>query len=77
MTQRFLLFLIPIAALTAPALAQQQEQDALRTKLSGEFTPRVSGELAKGPVPRLPDGKPDMSGPWVGGGSNDDMEREG
>ena len=33
--------------------------------------------MAKGPVPRLPDGKPDMSGPWVGGGSNDDIEKEG
>ena len=29
------------------------------------------------PVPRMPDGKPDLTGPWVGGGSNEDIEREG
>jgi hypothetical protein len=29
------------------------------------------------PVPRLPDGKPDMSGPWVGGGSNGDIGAQG
>jgi hypothetical protein len=46
-------------------------------RLSGEFTPTASPEIAAGPVPRLPDGKPDLSGPWVGGGSNDDIEHEG
>src|SRR5690242_2657822 len=30
-----------------------------------------------GPVPRLPDGHPDLTGPWVGGGSNADLEAEG
>src|SRR5687767_16005943 len=29
------------------------------------------------PIPRLPDGTIDITGPWVGGGSNDDIEREG
>ena len=29
------------------------------------------------PVPRLHDGKPDLTGPWVGGGSDADIEREG
>jgi hypothetical protein len=29
------------------------------------------------PIPRLPDGKVDLSGPWVGGGSNGDIERDG
>ena len=46
-------------------------------KLSGEFTPLASDEIAARPVPRLHDGRPDMSGPWVGGGSNDNIEREG
>ena len=27
----------------------------------------------KGPVPRLPDGHPDLTGPWEGGGSDNDM----
>jgi len=29
------------------------------------------------PIPRLPDGKIDLTGPWVGGGSNGDIERDG
>ena len=29
------------------------------------------------PIPRLPDGKVDLTGPWVGGGSNGDIERDG
>ena len=69
-----LLVFIAALALTASALAQGP---GIPAKLAGEFTPRVSEEMAKGPVPRLPDGKPDMSGPWVGGGSNDDIEKEG
>jgi hypothetical protein len=40
-------------------------------------TPLVSEADAKRPVPRLPDGRVDLTGPWVGGGSNADIEREG
>src|SRR3954471_19854337 len=29
------------------------------------------------PVPRLPDGKVDFTGPWVGGGTTQDIERDG
>ena len=39
-------------------------------------TPRISAADAARPVPRLPDGKPDLTGPWVGGGSNQDIERD-
>jgi hypothetical protein len=45
--------------------------------LAGEYTPTTPDEIVKGPVPRLHDGKPDLSGPWVGGGSNQDIERDG
>ena len=41
------------------------------------FWPHLSAALVNGPVPRLPDGKPDLTGPWVGGGSNADIERDG
>jgi hypothetical protein len=34
-------------------------------------------ELNSQPVPRLPDGKIDLTGPWVGGGSIADIERDG
>ena len=40
-------------------------------------SPTVPDAEAAGPVPRLPDGKPDLTGPWVGGGSNADIERDG
>ena len=60
--------------------AQERPRNAdeeLRAKLSGEFTPTASEEVAKGPVPRMADGKPDLHGPWVGGGSNSDLEMMG
>ncbi len=41
-------------------------------------SPTVSdAEATSRPIPRLPDGKVDLTGPWVGGGSNADMERDG
>jgi hypothetical protein len=40
-------------------------------------TPLISPADALRPVPRLPDGRVDLTGPWVGGGSNADIEREG
>ena len=40
-------------------------------------SPLVTGREAEGPVPRLPDGHVDLTGPWVGGGSNADIEKEG
>jgi len=40
-------------------------------------TPRISAADAARPVPRLPDGTVDLTGPWVGGGSNGDIERDG
>jgi hypothetical protein len=40
-------------------------------------SPTLSEAESVGPVPRLPDGKPDLTGPWVGGGSNADIERDG
>jgi hypothetical protein len=46
-------------------------------KLGTDWTPVASAEVAAGPTPRLHDGKPDLSGPWVGGGSNSDIERDG
>src|SRR6185312_8620602 len=54
-----------------------QPPAGLFTPLAGEFTPLAPADLASRPAPRLFDGTPDISGPWVGGGSNDDIEREG
>ncbi len=57
-------------------LVQAQAQDRVRSVSVGG-TPLVPDNLANGPVPRLADGKPDLTGPWMGGGSNADIEREG
>ena len=40
-------------------------------------SPLVSGPEADRPAPRLPDGHVDLTGPWVGGGSNADIEKDG
>jgi hypothetical protein len=41
-------------------------------------SPTISdAEATSQPIPRLPDGKVDLTGPWVGGGSNGDIERDG
>src|SRR5689334_6226439 len=37
----------------------------------------LQGDAVNGPVPRLADGHPDFTGPWKGGGSDADIEREG
>jgi hypothetical protein len=37
----------------------------------------TDAEATSRPIPRLADGKVDMTGPWVGGGSNGDIERDG
>ena len=46
-------------------------------KLGTDWTPIASAAVAALPTPRLHDGKPDLSGPWVGGGSNSDIESNG
>jgi hypothetical protein len=41
-------------------------------------SPTVSDtDATSRPIPRLPDGKIDLTGPWVGGGSNGNIERDG
>ena len=41
-------------------------------------TPSVpDAEASSQPIPRLPDGTIDLTGPWIGGGSNVDIELEG
>ena len=41
-------------------------------------TPVVpAAEATSQPIPRLPDGKVDLTGPWVGGGAIADIERDG
>ncbi|MBI4888286.1 MAG: hypothetical protein HY824_14425 [Acidobacteria bacterium] len=68
--------LVPIAlvGLTLGLMAQGREGTA-SVPVGG--TPLISAADAIKPVPRMPDGRVDLTGPWVGGGSNADIEREG
>jgi hypothetical protein len=73
--QRLLVLSATISGLTLPLLVPSHAQQVGQVQVGG--TPTVSADLVAGPVPRLPDGKPDLTGPWVGGGSDQDMERDG
>src|SRR6266849_10038186 len=73
--KKFLVFSATTVGLTLSLLVQSHAQQVGQVQVGG--TPTVSAALAAGPVPRLPDGKPDLTGPWVLGGSNADIEREG
>jgi hypothetical protein len=70
-----------LIAIALPLLATSYAQRGAGPGAVGQVnvggTPRISPADAARPVPRMRDGKPDLTGPWVGGGSNVDIEREG
>jgi hypothetical protein len=74
--RELLLVSLSIAALAASLLVQLQAQERVRSVPVGG-TPRISKADTNRPIPRLPDGKVDLTGPWLDGGSNDDIERDG
>src|SRR5436853_6766869 len=74
--KKFLVISATMISLTLTLLVQSQAQDRVRSVNVGG-TPVVPNNLVNGPVPRLPDGKPDLTGPWLGGGSNADIESDG
>ncbi|MBI2189797.1 MAG: hypothetical protein HYU37_22175 [Acidobacteria bacterium] len=68
----------------APPLHSQQAGGGAPGPASDEvpfiFLPSPTvpdSEATSRPIPRLPDGSVDLTGPWVGGGSNVDIELEG
>ena len=68
---RLLLVVAGLGLGLAPLHSQDQVQFILPR------TPMVSEADAARLVPRLPDGRIDLTGPWVGGGPIQDIEREG
>jgi hypothetical protein len=71
---------IGVIGVMCSAMAQetgQPREERFNPRLAVEFTPTAPDDIAKGPVPRMPDGRPDLHGPWVGGGSNQDIESQG
>ena len=69
---RRLLGISTMIAVTLPLVLHAQAQAPTNT--GGERARRV---VPTGPVPRLPDGKVDLTGVWLGGGPNGDIERDG
>jgi hypothetical protein len=74
--KRFSILVAVAGALVLSMLVHTKAQNRVTSIASGG-TPIVPDSEVNGPVPRLPDGHPDLSGPWLGGGSNADIERDG
>jgi hypothetical protein len=84
MRRRPALFLVLAVLALAPPLRSQQVGGGAPGPAKEEvpfiFLPSPTvpdSEAASRPIPRLPDGTVDLTGPWVGGGSNVDIELEG
>ena len=75
--KKYLGVFITVTALSMALLAQLHAQGNVgQIQVGG--SPVVPDNLVTSqPVPRLPDGKVDLTGPWVGGGSNGNIERDG
>jgi hypothetical protein len=65
-----------LACLLLPVAHAQQPKKWISRNTPPFGSTRISAEEAARPAPRLPDGKPDLSGPWVGGGVNNNFENE-
>ena len=66
------------ALLVQPQAQAPQEAERVRQIPAGRPGPITTDpKIVNLPVPRMHDGKPDLTGPWVGGGSDADIEREG
>jgi hypothetical protein len=70
-----LLLVVGLLASAAAAALPGQAQEQVTFILPR--TPMIADSDAVKPVPRLPDGRVDLTGPWVGGGPIGDIEREG
>jgi hypothetical protein len=75
--KKLLIVSVTSLAVAAGLAAQTTNQGGGIEQIQVGGTPRVSPGEAVRPAPRLPDGTVDLTGPWVGGGSNGDIERDG
>ena len=73
--RRVLVVSIAVAGLALTLLAHVQAQGRVG-QISVGGTPRISDADAARPIPHLPDGTVDFTGPWLGGGSNGNIERD-
>jgi len=80
--KRLLIVGLSVAALTLPLRAQRTPAGSLTIEGGVAFINPGSPVLAETefnsrPIPRLPDGHVDLTGPWVGGGTVEDIGRDG
>ena len=68
---------ITIAGVSLALLAQLQAQGGVGQIQVGGSPVVPDNQVTSQPIPRLPDGTVDITGPWVGGGSNGNIERDG
>ena len=68
---------ITIAVLSLALLVQLQAQGGIGQIPVGGSPVVPDSQVTSQPIPRLPDGTVDITGPWVGGGSNGNIERDG
>ncbi len=72
-----LLFGSMMIAAVALLLAHLQAQDGGIGQIQVGGSPVVpDNQVTSRPIPKLPDGHVDLTGPWVGGGSNNNMEAD-
>ena len=72
--RKFLVVSIAVAGLSSLVLVQMQAQGGDVGSIRVGGTPRISAADAARPVPRLPDGTVDLTGPWLDGGTNNEFE---
>ena len=75
--RRFLVVSMSAAGLALAAFGHLQAQGGVGQIQVGGSPVVPDAEVTSRPVPRLPDGTIDITGPWVGGGSNGNIERDG
>ena len=75
--RRFLVVSVSAVGLTLAALGHLQAQGGVGQIQVGGSPVVPDSEVNSRPIPRLPDGTIDITGPWVGGGSNGNIERDG
>ncbi len=64
-----------LAVVGAQLQAQDQEERVRHIAPRAPVVP--DSQVTSQPIPRLPDGKIDLTGPWFDGGSNGNIERDG
>ncbi|HEY5624141.1 MAG TPA: hypothetical protein VIV14_10305 [Gammaproteobacteria bacterium] len=71
-------YLVAMIAMAVPGITHAQSEQDAAALLAGERVGALGQSVSRPPapegeVPRLPDGRPDLNGLWIGGGAVQDM----